>query len=808
MNTAAIAIERKHKSIFGLNSWFDVPHAIRESLFGSPWSDSSPEQVKRIQACIETRENPVAWSMYAVPSLHDYFRIWIQRPFPINLEEFLNWEEQYHVFSIGFREYLQQQSAYDKELAELTRIQRAEESRVGWFRKKTRLANIRQRFRGLFQKLVQPAPPSFHLQPPDPIFRHSDTKLLSFPEQKFIPEKVLIGQQGTELTCFRLPCYEAKRPGRFSFNLDSKIPDEERKEWTIRGSEIWDLVDVRRYASHFVFNKENEKEKFRWCYFWGGVPVVPHSTSSSHRLLIGGSGAGKTVLLNTLMRYLLPLPKHHEREDEWSLDSWTRQSTDKAIVYNAKSEQLPALRELGFTPSEDLIIFDPVEPEICWAWDVAADVEETYEITRFASLLISGSNPIPESKDAFWVDSSRQAVDAVVTCILNSALMAGKSKADWTLLDVIKAFRTPADFKKLVRDFHPDPEKIFAQVFDNPDVRTPGNVFQSLSTFLTKITPTAISWDEAAKAGRKISLKDFVRNGTGKVLVLPNTKENVPVYQPLNEVVLNHLSLFLQSRRLNPHTRKNPKTTQIFLDELQSAGRFEQLIDLAMEGRSFGVEMTFGFQSIEKLQDMYDEKLANTLLEQCFFRAYLKCQGETARWCEREVGKALVAVSKKSYTCGSTTQNTSGSTNTDTTSENTSGMPGSSKSSAYAYSSSNARGQSESTTDSTEEREQDVLMHNQLSGLPDIETTQTLGGYFTAPHLPVWQAELSLNELLTHGIEVDTNQLLIGEDEQKFKPHVVKWTDDDLKRLHLDKLKAGTKLKQPEAPWKTKKSND
>ena len=263
---------------------------------------------------------------------------------------------------------------------------------------------------------------------------------------------------------------------------------------------------------------------------------------------------------------------------------------------------------------------------------------------------------VPDSKegsreDPYWRENSKRLIVAIIESFAHAAYKENQERADWTLLDIVNAFETPETLKALIKEHNPSAKSILSQVFEAPSDNTSGSIYSSLATHMLAITDTAIAWHDAIlNRGRRFSLREFVRDGSGKVLLLPNTEQNEAVLKPLNEVVIRALRKLLIDNRVNKHTRETPQTTQIFIDELQSAGRFEDLIALAAEGRSFGVELNLGFQSIPKLKKMYGAEDAAALLEMCAFRGYLRAKDETAKWVEDAIGQALIGMRKTSFT--------------------------------------------------------------------------------------------------------------------------------------------------------------
>ena len=100
------------------------------------------------------------------------------------------------------------------------------------------------------------------------------------------------------------------------------------------------------------------------------------------------------------------------------------------------------------------------------------------------------------------------------------------------------------------------------------------------------------------------------------------------------------------------------------------------------------------------------------------------------------------------------------------------------ESSSYANSETDQTGESSSETKSVEERFESAVIASELARLPDIESSGIVAGYFEAPHLPVWRAELSLDEIRQFGVVADEKTKKIDCDDE---PHLRPSHDDSFR---------------------------
>jgi hypothetical protein len=84
---------------------------------------------------------------------------------------------------------------------------------------------------------------------------------------------------------------------------------------------------------------------------------------------------------------------------------------------------------------------------------------------------------------------------------------------------------------------------------------------------------------------------------------------------------------------------------------LASLGKLNQLKELAEEGRSKGVCLSVGFQSIKSIENAYNEKVAKAIMGQFQNKAFLKLnEAETAEWASKLIGTAEIIEPTRSTT--------------------------------------------------------------------------------------------------------------------------------------------------------------
>jgi len=515
---------------------------------------------------------------------------------------------------------------------------------------------------------------------------------------------------------------------------------------------------------------------------FGAVPVVRGSTSNNHKLFVGMSGSGKTLSFRMLMASMLPLPRHAGDAGTPNLIRRTfRQETHQAIVYDAKTENVPILMSHGFQPGKDLYILNPFDQRAV-AWDLAKDFRTPAQAKLLAKVFLDSHRKGQhlQQHEYFRDNAARQ-----ITGVIQAFIAHGGKDPQWTLRDIINAFSTPEMLRHVLSQ-HPEGGSLIANTIEVAHETATG-IYSSSTTYIDEFRIVASLWhrlahrEHAPGEATSISLEEWVTSKPRSVLLLPNTRENEAVLAPMNRLLFQRLSQLLLDSRYNQHIESGPGQKYrrtLFLDECSQLGKLEGLSDLLTEGRQFGVQVILGVQSYSQMVSAYGEQDAKTIVGQCGFKAFLKSDGDTAQWASKEIGQQLERYSKMSYTSG-----TSGSYTV------TSG-------SLAGSSSSDTSGWSRSQSESYEERLQDAVLASEISGLPDPRTSGLFGGIYVTPHLPVFVSNLEFRDLpalLESAVEAPARVPMDSGDEW-----LPPWTEEDFQRLGLPLPPKQNQKRQPQ----------
>lgn len=357
--------------------------------------------------------------------------------------------------------------------------------------------------------------------------------------------------------------------------------------------------------------------------FWGMVEM-PIAASTTHFLVAGTTGSGKTITIRLMMQ---------------SVFRWDR----RALIYDAKRDVISFLSKLR--PSVQWHTLNPFD-ERCVAWDIAADVNSHAAALQVASILI----PARENEtQPFFRDGARHLLYGVMRGLNANAPNA------WTLRQALLVMKNQGRLIRLLEQTQSGQD--IAETYAS-DKRVFLNILTTASTLLLPLEIVAALWDKQDR----VSLTDWLNSDS--ILIMAQHPAYRAALTPINQAIF---------RRASDLTLSRPETadrTWFFLDEVRDAGRLDGLPALLNQGRSKGASVVLGFQDIEGMRAAYGEKEAHEIVGLCSNKTFLRTDSQlTAKWVEEHFGKTLRYERRVSHTNGfSSTSGPYGTTSSSSTS--------------------------------------------------------------------------------------------------------------------------------------------
>ena len=399
----------------------------------------------------------------------------------------------------------------------------------------------------------------------------------------------------------------------FLWLFGNEALSRERDPDYIRGTKLRTLDDAQRRA--LALPRAQREPQI----YWGGL-VLPERCSSSHFVILGPTGSGKTVTLRLLMQSILPRIRQGS--------NW------RAVIYDPKNEFLPLLS--GMPLHCPVLTLHPYDRRGV-AWDIARDITDRSIALSLSANLISS----PEGQNKFFY----MAAQSIFSSIMEAFIVLAPEL--WTLRDVLLVMQDEQTIKRLLLSL-PQTRPTYRKYFEGLQGDTLADVRATLDTETERLEPIAALWD---RAPMRISLKDWARDSY--ILVLGKDQEIATPLDNVNRVLFQRISQIF--------TKQGTGRTWVFVDEAKFAGKIPGLDDLMTTGRSFGARVCLTTLDVAGFEHAYGKEEAHELLGGAGNRALLGTWNpETAKYAASVMGKAERIERTKSRTNGtgySTTEN-------------------------------------------------------------------------------------------------------------------------------------------------------
>lgn len=338
---------------------------------------------------------------------------------------------------------------------------------------------------------------------------------------------------------------------------------------------------------------------------WGGLTFAP-AKLEPHYMIMGTTGSGKSMNIRMLMRSAL-------FDEEGKL-------ARRALIYDPKLDFYPVLRGFGIPP-EQIKVLHPLDDR-CVAWDVARDISDPVAVRQFAATLCPSDE---RNANQFFSDAAQDILMSIINVFRKGCGARGER---WFLNDVVEATSNPDRLEAVLRKEPDGCDKI--RTYLRGSERTALAIRASIRTRISKYAEIGALW-----LGRNpFSLTDWVEDITvPSILLVPTDEKHRESLDPINRALFRRATELALSRENESEEEQEKNPIWFFLDELRLARVLHGLEDLLLKGRSKGVRCVLGMQSIEGLQHVYGEMLADDLLGACGNKAILRLDSPSSmRW--------------------------------------------------------------------------------------------------------------------------------------------------------------------------------
>jgi type IV secretory pathway TraG/TraD family ATPase VirD4 len=291
---------------------------------------------------------------------------------------------------------------------------------------------------------------------------------------------------------------------------------------------------------------------------WGGK-IISTVLGLMYFLILGAVGSGKTKIMESLMKTFLPTLN--------LLDG-------RALILDPKHEFYRYIDSLDL--GVRTIIFDPTDVR-CASWKVAEDILDEDDAGTLAEIFVLTNE---RASQPFFDDAARALLRGVVEAHIRTM------PKRWTLRHIVYCMRSMERIKALLKTT--DEGKDLIQQYLSKE-KLAQDIMATVATKIGRFKTVAKSWHRAEKAGRTVSIEEWMRGNF--IILLGSSNKAAATVQAVNQLFFKRLSQVIldepdndQANLLSPSSRRH----YLFLDEIHLAGRLEGLNELFLKGRSKG----------------------------------------------------------------------------------------------------------------------------------------------------------------------------------------------------------------------------
>lgn len=325
----------------------------------------------------------------------------------------------------------------------------------------------------------------------------------------------------------------------------------------------------------------------------------PKNSSHTHTLITGGSGTGKTVLMNSLIQQI-------------------RDKNQKAIIY----DKMGVFTKYFYNPETDIIL-NPLD-ERSHNWDLTQECKTRPHCDNIASAFIPTRST---NSDPFWDNASK--------ILLSEVIYHSQNLED--LLNTL--FYSEESLEKIANS-----SMALKKIMSKNSGKTVASILVVFYTYIRSLNLLHNILNES------FSIRDWISDDSKKGFLIVSSKaDSQETLKPLLTAIFETAINSILSLKQDPS-----RNLWFFLDELPSLQYIPSLQSALAESRQFGASFIVSLQVMSQLKDIYGIQKAESVSGLCRNRVIFSTpDDDTARWCSNSLGKTEVEEVRESFTYGS-----------------------------------------------------------------------------------------------------------------------------------------------------------
>ncbi len=295
-----------------------------------------------------------------------------------------------------------------------------------------------------------------------------------------------------------------------------------------------------------------------------GIPIS-YDRETNHIIAIGGSGAGKTTVIEPIV---------HEAAERG----------DRILIYDNKGEWTQKFNGLLLAPWD----------KRCVAWKISADLQNIADARSFAQALIK------DSSDPMWSNAARAILTAVLVYLI-------KEKDDWNLQDVLKEIaKGYSHLRSIIYKYTPEATGL---VESEEITKTAQSFLVVLSSYMSTVSDLAAAWNgkkEISIRSWLLTNKEF-KHKKSRIIILQGNERYKQLEQSYIQSILSVVGATVSSPTMD---ESKERSIWFIFDEIAQVGKVPTLTKMLEVGRSKGIRMVLGMQNLSQIKEVYSEYTA------------------------------------------------------------------------------------------------------------------------------------------------------------------------------------------------------
>jgi type IV secretory pathway TraG/TraD family ATPase VirD4 len=342
---------------------------------------------------------------------------------------------------------------------------------------------------------------------------------------------------------------------------------------------------------------------------------ISFDRESRHVMVVGGTGAGKTVIIRF-----------------WLGQIFARR--DKAIILDSKGNVTAEL-------AEKFTLLAPHDQRSA-AWAVARDVVHGQDARELASALI------PSSKDPVWANGAREILIGVV---ISLQIRRGTG---WSWGDLATGLYLPATELRalLVEYYFPAVEFVEVGAEGLPTRTTTSLLITMRTSLAATVLPLAEAWSDL-KSRPQLSVRAWLLDPgpRHRIIVLQRAAHLPELSRAFISAFVRSLASTAASPELSDDDRRR---IWVIMDEMAQAGHIEGFGQLIEVGRSKGLCCVLGWQDPAQIEEHYGEPATRTWISSIGTKIVgrLEAGRSSATICNDWIGDRIVTWTERTESSG------------------------------------------------------------------------------------------------------------------------------------------------------------